>query len=367
MDNFTRHYRFCLEPARHLLVRSGVLVSVHAFASDPSRGIFLLGYLAFIIGGAFLLYALRIKHFFRPPNFQLFSRETLLLINSVVLVTAVVTIVIGTLYPIILDALNLEKISVGEPYFNLVFVPIILPLLFLMGFAPHVHWGKQSAQSLWKKLHLPILLSLAIALAGPWLLAFEFHWLTALGIFFAVWIILATVQYILQLWKTQGKLALPHWAMIVAHLGIAILALGITLNKSYSEERQLKMSPGETVSVAGYQFTFQNLEKAVGPNYQSLAATFAVQRNNHPLKLLTAEQRLYSHDQMLSKTGILFNWWRDLYVALGNSLPEGGWSIRIYYKPFVRWIWFGGFMLLLGGMLSLLSSWKKREIDYERI
>lgn len=353
---------FALSLLGTFLVRSGVLVSVHAFASDPTRGIFLLGYMALIIGGAFFLYGLRINRFYRAPNFELFSRETLLLINSVFLISAVATIVIGTLYPIILDALNLEKISVGEPYFNTVFLPIMLPLLFLMGFAPHVQWGKQSFSTLWKKLRLNIFFSVLVALIAPAIFGFDFHLLTAVGIFFAVWIIFATLQYALQL---QNKFALKHWAMIIAHLGIAILALGITLNKTYSEERQVKMSPGETVALAGYEFTFKQINKTTGPNYQSLAATFAINKNNQNTRVLTAEQRFYSNDQMLSKSGISFNVWRDLYIALGNSLPDGGWSVRIYYKPFVRWIWFGGFMLLIGGALSILSSWKKREAEYD--
>lgn len=356
---------FALSLLGTFLVRSGVLVSVHAFASDPTRGLYLLIYLALIIGGALLLYGFRIKQFYRVPQFQLFSRETLLLINSIVFLTAVVTIVIGTLYPIILDALHLEKISVGEPYFNSVFVPIMLPLLVLMGFAPHVKWGDQSFKTVWKKLRLTVVSSCAIGFVGPWLLGVTFYWLTSIGISIAIWIILATLQYVFQLWKSKKMVTLAHSAMVIAHLGIAVLVLGITLNKSYSEERQVKMLLGETVSLAGYQFTFKDLNETSGPNYKSLMATFDVQRNHKLIQELVAEQRIYAHQQMLSKTGILVNAWRDLYLALGGSLPDGGWSVRIYFKPFVRWIWFGGFMLLAGGLLSLLSFLKKRGIKYE--
>ncbi len=332
------------------LVRSGVLVSVHAFANDPRRGLFLLGYIALIIGGALALYSIRIKKFFKPSQFQLFSRETFLLINSVILLTAVATITLGTLYPIVLEALNLEKISIGEPYFNTVFVPIMLPALLLMGLAPHVHWEKQSFLALWKKMGLALLLSLLLAFLLPWSLGYPFGFLTWMGISLGLWILLSTLQSLLK-----QKTGLNHWAMIVAHMGIAILVIGVSVNKSYSEERQVKMQPGESIMLAGYQFTFDSLDKTKGPNFESIKANFTV--GNEPI---SAEQRIYPHDQTLGKTGIIFNGWRDLYLALGNSLPDGNWSIRIYYKPCVRWIWFGGFMLLIGGMISLLNHYQKR-------
>lgn len=352
---------FTLSLLGTFLVRSGVLVSVHAFASDPTRGIFLLCFLTLIIGGAFLLYALRIKDFYQAPQFELLSRETFLLLNSVVLLTAVFTIVIGTLYPIILDALDYGKISVGEPYFNLVFLPIILPLLLFMGFAPHINWQKQAATVLWKKLRFTLLFSFIIAIAIPLLLGFKFYWLTLLGIFFGVWIILATLQYAYSIYQIQKHIGLQHWAMIIAHIGIAIVALGVTVNKSYSSERQMKILPGESVSLAGYEFTFINIDESRGENYKAITATFDVQKNNGLPEKLHAEQRIYtSNQESLSKPGILVNPFRDLYLALGNSFPDGGWSVRIYYKPMVRWIWAGGFLLLIGGFLSLLSYRKKR-------
>jgi cytochrome c-type biogenesis protein CcmF len=351
---------FALSLLGTFLVRSGVLVSVHAFASDPTRGIFLLAYLAIIIGGAFLLYGVRIKHFYQPPNFNLVSRETFLLINSVFMLAAVATITLGTLYPIILDALDLEKISVGEPYFNTVFLPIILPILLLMGFAPHVTWGQQSLKSLWHKLRFSLLFAVLAGFAGPRLLGFPFRWLASIGVFFCVWIMAATFNYVLQLWKSQKKIDMQHWSMIVAHLGIAVLALGITINKSYSEERQIKIQTGETVELAGYHFTLRDMNEVNGPNFKSDTATFLVAKNNSAPQLLDAQQRIYdSHDQSLSRPGILANPWRDLYLALGSELPGGGWSIRIYYKPLVRWIWAGGFMLLIGGLLALPGQRKR--------
>jgi len=354
---------FTLSLLGTFLVRSGVLVSVHTFASDPTRGLFLLLYLAIIIGGAFVYYGMRIRHFYRAPNFELFSRETFLLINSIILLTAVATITIGTLYPIVLDALDLEKISVGEPYFNTVFLPIILPLLFLMGFAPHVSWGQQSFPKLWQKLRVNLISCAVLSCTLPWLMGFPFAGMASLGIFFSLWIIMATLQYMHQVWIARKKFDLQHAAMIVAHLGIAVLALGITVNKAYSEEKQVKIQPGETVTLAGYHFTFQKVEETHGPNYKSATATFIVQSNHQTPHLLISQQRIYSsHDQALSKPGILVNPWRDLYLALGAPLPGEAWSVRIYYKPLVRWIWSGGFMLLMGGLLSLLYSIKQRRL-----
>jgi cytochrome c-type biogenesis protein CcmF len=352
---------FTLSLLGTFLVRSGILVSVHTFASDPTRGLFLLIYLAIIIGGAFVYYGVRIRHFYKAPNFELFSRETFLLINSVILLAAVATISIGTLYPIILDALDLEKISVGEPYFNTVFLPIILPLLFLMGFAPHVSWGQQSLTKLWQKLRLNLISCAITSFTLPWLCGFRFSILASTGVFFGLWIIMSTLQYINQVWIARKKFDLQHAAMIVAHIGIAVLALGITLDKAYSEEKQVKIQPGESVMLAGYQFTFDKIEEIPGPNYKSATATFSVQKNQHTPQILISQQRIYtSHDQALSKPGILANPWRDLYLALGSPLPGEAWSVRIYYKPFVRWIWAGGFMLLIGGFLSLLYSIKQR-------
>jgi cytochrome c-type biogenesis protein CcmF len=349
---------FALSLLGTFLVRSGVLVSVHAFANDPQRGIFLLGYLALIIGGGLTYYACRIRYFYHPIRFQLFSRETFLLINSVILLTAVATIVLGTFYPIILDAFN-YKISVGEPYFNTVFIPIILPLLLLMGLAPHIHWGQQSFKPLWKKLKLSFISSILLASIFPYLLGFPFKILTTIGVSLGIWIILSTSLSLINLWKTHN-LNLSRWAMIIAHLGIAITVLGITTNKSYSQERQLRMLPGETISFAGYEITFDRAGKIAGPNYQSMLTVFNIKKNQRAVGTLFPEQRSYSHQEILNKPAILARPCLDLYIALGNSFTDGSWSIRLYYKPLVRWIWCGGFLLLLGGLLSLLNSIRRK-------
>ncbi len=358
---------FSLSLIGTFLVRSGVLISVHAFASDPTRGLFLLGYLALIMGGALTLYAFRIKFFYVAPRFQLLSRETFLLLNSVFLLTAMATILLGTLYPIILDALDSDKISVGEPYFNTVFLPIILPLLILMAIAPYVHWGEHRLAYLWKKCGFSLFSSLILGFLIPILLGFQWKLLASIGISIGIWIIISTLQFVLQLWKNHQHLNLKYYSMIIAHLGIAIMTLGITINKSYSEERQVTIATNEIVTLAGYRFSFKDLQKENTKNYQSLLVSFTVQKNKGKSNLLFAEQRVYkSHEQTLSKPGILYNAFRDIYVALGGVTANGAWIVRIYYKPCVRWIWFGGFMLLLGGLITLLNYiWPHKEIEKE--
>lgn len=345
---------FALSLLGTFLVRSGVLVSVHAFASDPTRGIFLLLYLAVIIGGALTLYTVRIHYFYQSPRFQLFSRETLLLMNSVILLTAVATIIIGTLYPIILDALQQGKISVGEPYFNSVFIPIMFPLLFLMGIAPFMHWQQHALGLIWKKLRIDLVLSVLLGFGIPLSMGFEFHWLAAIGITIGFWIILATLQYALQ-----HRFSLRHLAMIIAHLGIAMIVLGITINKTYSQERQIKIHPGESVSLAGFEFQFKQVNVITTRSYQSKVAEFNVLSRYGHSQLLSAEERTYrSHEQTLSRPGISYTILRDLYLALGNSFPDGSWAVRIYYKPCVRWIWLGGFLVLIGGLLAIVTKRK---------
>ncbi len=351
---------FTLSLLGTFLVRSGVLVSVHAFASDPTRGIYLLIYLAVIIILALCLYAYRIKHLYNIHDFKVLSKESFLLINSVFMVVAVATIVLGTLYPILLDALNLDKISVGEPYFNTVFMPIMLPLLLMMGLAPHVNWHSHSAKTLWQKLRWELLISLTLAIALPWLLADSIKLAACIGLFIGLWIISATLKYAWRSYQMKSQLTYRQWAMIIAHIGIAILAIGIGLNKSYSQEKQVKLAAGETTQLAGYTFTFDNIREAAGSNYTSAIGHFTVARAQKPFTHIDAELRLFkSHHEVMSKTGISINPWRDLYIALGNPISQTEWMMRLYYKPFVRWIWLGGILLLIGGLLTLIPQ--KRE------
>ncbi len=349
---------FSLSLIGTFLVRSGVLVSVHAFATDPARGIFLLIFLTLLAGGSLLLYGLRIVRFYRPVNFALVSRETFLLFNTILLLTAVVTILTGTLYPIILDALNLGKISVGEPYFNTLFTPLMLIVLLFMGVAPHMHWQHYALKKLSAHILFPLLISCIVIASFPWLTDFQFHFMASLGIAFASWVIAATIVY---LWQHRHAGTLSHIAMAIAHIGIAILALGVTINKTYSAERQLRIAVGDTTTLAGYTFDFIQQTRTAAENYTSLNAIFTVKYNGKMQGTITTSQRTFvSHNESLSHPGILWNGWRDLYIASGNVYTNGSWAIRIYYRPLVRWIWLGGLLTVLGGLFALLNAYFQR-------
>lgn len=332
------------------LVRSGVLVSVHSFAADPTRGLVLLIFLSLLIGGALTLFSFRIQRFFSPPQFSLFSRETILLMNTIFLLTAAATISLGTLYPIVLDALGMEKISVGEPYFNIIFLILMLPMLFIMGLSPHVKWQTNQIKLLSKQSTSIFLTSIVIALSFLIMMRLPFKLLTFIGLVSGVWIITSSLAHLVKF-----NINLSKSSMIVAHIGIAILALGITLNKSYSIERQVKMSPGDEITLANNQVRFAALVSRDHPNYLSQEARFTLNANN----TIIAEDRVYkSHDQHLQTPGINVTTWRDIYIALGSQIKNDEWAVRLYYKPAVRWIWLGGILLMLGGLLSLLNHLK---------
>lgn len=339
------------------LVRSGILVSVHAFANDPARGIFLLCYLAILVGSAFFIYALKIINFSSDKKYHFLSKEIFLIINVIILFTFSFTILLGMLYPITLETLGMEKISIGEPYFDFMAITILLPLFFIMGWAPHINWHKEKFYPLIKRLYPALLLAVILSIILPKLFFLPFYFLTTVGLSVGLWIFFSTTQYAYELIQ-QKQWRTCHWAMLLAHIGIAILIIGISINKSFSEERQIKIAPGEHVSLAGYEFYFKNIVEKKQSNYQSIVANFEIQKNNKVVDLVASEIRLYPQNQLFNKTGIVYNVWRDLSLALGPYLEQDNWYIRLYYKPFVRWIWFGGFLLVLGGLLTLIYKEK---------
>lgn len=346
---------FSLSLIGTFLVRSGVLVSVHAFANDPKRGVFLLTFLSSIMCGSFLLYALRVKVFYRPFQFHLWSREFFLLLNSIFLLTFTFTVLLGTLYPIILETLTGEKISVGEPYFNTVFLPLTLPLLFLMGALPYISWQPTTFFSFIKKSSVIFSISLFSGLFIPWFLGFPFKGLSSIGLILTAWLFLATVWEMLKRLCMQKNINLAFFSMITAHLGIALLSAGIVMNKSYSEEKQFIIAPFETVTLAGYALTFIKEKPINSVNYNGLELTFAIYQNKKFIALLTTEERFYlSHEETFNRPGILINPFRDIYLALNRKLTATTWSIRVYYKPMVRFIWGGGLLCMFGGLLSCI-------------
>ncbi len=342
---------FSLSLLGTFLVRSGVLISVHAFAVDPRRGAFILQFLTIVIGGSLLLYAWRGRRIVNTGLFGFWSRETLLLANNVVLFIAMLTVLLGTLYPLVIQALNLGKLSVGAPYFNFVFIPIMTPLLLLMGVGPYFRWDNQNPTLLLKRFGIIFIAAVVAALLLPLLVRASFHGSVWFGLSLALWVAFNTVMHIR--WRNLTR---SQWAMIAAHLGVAITVVGIVLTTTYSVERDLTMKLGDRVTVGDYQFQFESVENLKGPNYTGARADFLVEKDSRAVSQLHPELRLYTVQQTtLSKTAINATAFRDLYVALGQPLSDGSWGVRIYYKPFVRWIWAGGFLMVLGGIIALMD------------
>ncbi len=350
---------FSLSLLGTFLVRSGVLTSVHAFAVDPSRGRYMLIFLGIVIGGSLSLYAWRAQQVRDDKvTFKLLSRETLLLSNNIFLSVAMLTILLGTLYPLIIQALGLAKLSVGAPYFNTVFIPLIIPLLLLMGIGPHSHWGSITAKKLMARLRIAFILSIIIAATALIIFTQQFNWQVLIAFFAAVWIIVTSLQYVLNHYRKTNSLRLSRaqYGMLAAHIGVAVTVIGITFSSAFSIERNVRMAPGDQVSAGPYQFIFVNTHAINGPNYHGIAGQFTVQKAHHYLTTLQPEKRIFDIQHMaMTDAAIDAGIFRDLYIALGEPLQGQAWSVRIYYKPFVRWIWSGGLLILLGGILAALD------------
>ena len=343
---------FSLSLLGTFLVRSGVLTSVHAFATDPRRGIFILILLVLVIGSSLLLFAWRAPKVSLGGAFALMSRETLLLIGNVLLVVAAGSVLLGTLYPLIIDALNLGKLSVGPPYFNAVFVPIMAPLVFLMATGPVARWKHATLKDIVKRLRiaavLAVLAGAAIpALMGGWTL------LTGLGSLLAVWVASSVTLQLVERRKA-GRPSPSFWAMQLGHLGVAVFVTGITLVGGYQDERDVRMEPGDTTTVGGYSFKFNGVRDVPGPNYKAAQGDFDLIRDGKPVKKLYPEKRSYFSSSMpMTEAAIDPGFTRDVYVSLGEPLEGRAWSVRVYYKPFVNWIWGGCLLMALGGLFAV--------------
>jgi cytochrome c-type biogenesis protein CcmF len=348
---------FSLSLLGTFLVRSGVLTSVHAFATDPARGVFILGFLALVIGGSLALFGWRSAAVGFAGAFDRFSRESLLLANNVLLVVATGSVMLGTLYPLALDALGLGKLSVGPPYFDAVFVPLMAPLVLLMAVGPLARWKSASLGDVARNLRWPALMASVAALALP-LAAGRFSLGAAFGLFLAAWVFTACAVLVLQQAR-HGTVALRRsgasfWGMLLAHAGVAVFIVGVTMVKSFEEQRDVKMQIGDHVELAGWRFTLNSLGQAQGPNYLALRARFTVQREGGAAFTMTPEKRLYKVQQMpMTEAAIHSGVTRDLYLALGEALDEKTWTVRVHIKPFVNWIWGGAFLMALGGALAI--------------
>ena len=349
---------FSLSVLGTFLVRSGILISVHSFANDPARGIYILLFLAAILGVALYIYFKNSSFMNDNLKFKLLSRESFFLINNILLVTATFTILLGTIYPLILDLLGLEKISIGTPYYNAVFLPIMTPAIILAGYVPLMLYLKNKRNfELLKHIYLSVGIILLFTLPSIYFLD-EYNMLVLLGIFIFVWVICNLIYYIYKMYKESKNMDLlkNKLGMIFYHIGLAVFVLGATIVESNNLEQELVMSPGQVVKLKNYQFKLNQLSEYEGPNYTSVKADFVIYRNDEIIAEVFPEKRLYNSSEMpMTEAGIAPKINGDLYITLGNLISENKWSVRIYFKPMVRLIWLGAIMMFIGGIISILT------------
>ena len=367
---------FSLSLLGTFLVRSGVLTSVHAFATDPARGVFILIFLVLVVGGSLALYAYRAPKIKSTGAFQLFSRETALLLNNVLLVVACASILLGTLYPLLLDALSLGKISVGPPYFNSVFIPLTAPLALLVGFGVFSRWKKDEPARVFNKVKIAAVLSILIGV-GLSLMLSEFKIGAMIGLILAVWVIATSAQQFYERLNTKKKLStalaeIPggFYGMTVAHIGISIFIVGITLTSLYSQEKDVRLEPGQKYQLGDYEFEFIGVKRLQEENYTASQGTVIVSRNGQVIKEMHPQKRIYRVQKMpMTEAAIDAGVGRDLFVALGEQLDnKGAWSVRLYVKPFIRWIWIGALIMSLGGFLAAFDKrYRSRRVKSESV
>ncbi len=346
---------FSLSLVGTFLVRSGVLTSVHAFAVDPQRGLYILIFLLVVIGGSLLLFALRAHSLQRRNNPDPVSRESALLLNNVFLAVAMLTVLMGTIYPLLIDGLGLGKLSVGAPYFNAVFIPLMIPLLLLMGLGVHLNWQRDSLKKLLTKLSKVGLFSLLFPLVLMLLSDLKMNGSVYLGLALAFWVISSTIKALWVRLQQRGLRAIgqAYWGMVVAHCGVAATVIGIAVSSGYGIQDDVKMAPGQSMILAGYNVKFISEAGLTGANYHGSKAYFQISHNQRVADIYP-EKRIYNVGKMaMTESAIDVTPFRDIYVALGEPLDDNAWSVRLYYKPFVRWIWGGGFLILVGGLLAL--------------
>ena len=357
-------FTFALSLLGTFLVRSGVLTSVHAFATDPKRGVFILAFLVIVIGASLTLFAWRAQRVGLGGQFEVVSRESFLLTNNVLLVVAAGSVFLGTLYPLFLDALGLGKLSVGPPYFETVFVPLMAPALFLMGVGPLARWKQASLPELAVRLRW----AFAVSLAGGLLLPLTMgQWtpLASFGLLLALWIVASSVSNLVsRVRQAPGMNAgaklraqsRSYYGMLLAHTGMAVFVVGVTMVKSYEAEKDVKLAPGESVELGGYTFRFDAVEDVKGPNYVAARGTFSVTRGASSLSKMYPEKRIYNvQKNPMTEAAIDTGFTRDLYVSLGEQVGDKAWVVRVQVKPFVDWIWGGCVLMALGGLLAVLD------------
>ncbi|MER0202303.1 MAG: heme lyase CcmF/NrfE family subunit [Nitrosomonas sp.] len=353
---------FALSLLGTFLVRSGVLTSVHAFATDPSRGVFILAFLFIVISSSLVLFAWRAPKVGLGGKFDLLSRESMLLANNILLLVAAASVLLGTLYPLIIDALGLGKLSVGPPYFEAIFVPVMTPAIFLIGVGPISRWKQMSLPTLAIRLRWAFAVSVVSALIAPYYMG-EWKPMISFGLLLAFWIIVCAFVNLKHRVSNSGegnlftKLARQsrsYYGMHCAHIGVAVFIIGVTLVNGYETEKDVRMEIGSKVTVGGYTFQFNGTRNDVGPNYKAVIGDIAVIKDEQFVRNMYPEKRTYNASGMaMTEAAIDTGFLRDLYVALGEPLTNGAWVVRVYHKPFVDWIWLGCLLMAIGGITSI--------------
>ena len=346
------------------LVRSGILVSVLAFASDPTRGLYILAYLVFVIGGSLLLYAFQGTKIKSLDNYQRYSRETLLLLNNVMLMAFLSVVFLGTILPLIHKQIGLGSVSIGAPFFNQMFLILMVPFAFILGIGPLVKWRRDQISAIRTPVMISLVMMIALGFGLPYLVGNRITATSVMGVMMSAIIVILSL-YEMHTRATHRhsfltgifKLSRSHWGMVFAHLGVAMTVFGIAMSHNFSIEKDVRMREGDSVQILDYNFTFKGLKITDGANYQGGTAEIEITRNGKQEAILHAEKRFYNVSKMgMTEAAIDWGFTRDLYAALGEQLDDGSWGLRLYYKPFIRWIWLGGVFMALGGLLCILDK-----------
>jgi len=361
-------FTFSLSLLGTFLVRSGVLVSVHSFASDPERGLFILAFLVLVVGSSLLLYATRAPLIKSHGSFGLYSRETALLLNNVILVVLAVCILGGTLFPIITVALELGKYSVGAPYFNFIFILLGTPLALLLGFGQFLRWKQDNFERILKPASIQFIASIVLGVVSTALMPY-FSFSAMLGMILAWWIAISTIYSFMQRFKNRSislaalaKTPPSHYGTHIAHLGVVVFCIGITLTSVYSSKKDVLLKPGEEYQMGGFNYRFDGAKILNGPNYQAYEGLVVVTKNNEVISELKPQKRRYfSQQNPMTEAAIDAGFTRDLFVALGEQRgQQGAWTLRLYHKPFIRWIWLGSIFMALGGLIATMDKRYRR-------
>ena len=356
------------------LVRSGILVSVHAFASDPTRGLYILAYLVFVIGGSLLLYAFQGAKIKSLDNSQRYSRETLLLLNNVMLMAFLSVVFLGTILPLIHKQIGLGSVSIGAPFFNQMFLILMVPFAFILGIGPLVKWRRDEISAIRTPVMISLVMMIALGFGLPYLVGDRITATSVMGVMMSAIIVILSL-YEMHTRATHRhsfltgmlKLSRSHWGMVFAHLGVAMTVFGIAMSHNFSIEKDVRMREGDSVQILDYNFTFKGLKITDGANYQGGTADIEITRNGKLEATLHAEKRFYNVSKMgMTEAAIDWGFTRDLYAALGEQLDDGSWGLRLYYKPFIRWIWLGGVFMALGGLLCMLDKRYRIRVKEEK-